>query len=285
MVTAGASGALVLAFLAMADESTEVLIPDPYFVTYGHMVQLAGGKVRYVDTYPDFRLKPEMLERAIFESKKAGFNKQILLFNSPGNPTGVVYSGEEQRALAAATKQLGIQVISDEVYDYFCYDSKFESWLKFDSSALLVRTFGKTVGMPGWRSGFAVGPKEIIDAMISLQQLSFVCVNTPAQWGSIAALRTDLPDRISAYRKKRDFVYGALKGTYQLHYPQGAFYLFPQIPGGNAEKFYGQCIENEILIVPGSTFSQKDTHFRVSYAVSDETLQKGVEILLKIAKN
>ena len=283
MSVAGASGGLVLAFLALADECAEVLLTDPCFVTYGHLVRLTGAKLKWIDTYPDFRLTPKHLESAV-EGGDSKIKQRILLFNSPVNPTGVAYTVSEIKALAETSRRLGLQVISDEVYDRFCYDFPHECWLKHDPNAILVRSFGKTWGVPGWRAGYAAGPKEIIDQMTMLQQFTFVCVNTPSQWAAIEALKTDVSPLIEAYQRKRDLVYEGLRGVYMMTRPQGAFYAFPEVPGGDAERFLNRCIEKELLIVPGKFFSGRNTHFRISFALDDETLKRGIEILVRIAR-
>lgn len=280
----GASGGLVLALLALADESTEVLIPDPCFVSYGHMVRLTGAVPRFIDTYPDFRLTPEKLETAFQESlRNPKIKRRLLLFNTPVNPTGIAYTKDEIQNLAKTAKRLGMRVISDEVYEHFSYDFKHESWLKHDETALMVQTFGKTYGMTGWRSGFVAGPKEIIDQIKTLQQFTFVCTPHPVQWACLKALQTSVDHLIDDYRKKRNLVYEALKTAYAMPFPQGAFYAFPEIPDGDADRFMKKCLEKELLIVPGNAFSQKNTHFRVSFATDEETLKKGIDLLLKIA--
>ena len=283
MSVAGASGGLVLAFLALADECAEVLLTDPCFVTYGHLVRLTGAKLKWIDTYPDFRLTPKHLESAV-EGGDSKIKQRILLFNSPVNPTGVAYTVSEIKALAETSRRLGLQVISDEVYDRFCYDFPHECWLKHDPNAILVRSFGKTWGVPGWRAGYAAGSKEIIDQMTMLQQFTFICVNTPSQWAAIEALKTDVSPLIEAYQRKRDLVYEGLRGVYMMTRPQGAFYAFPEVPGGDAEGFLKKCLEKELLIVPGKFFSSRNTHFRLSFALDDETLKRGIEILVRIAR-
>ena len=278
LAVAGASGGLILALFALADEDVEVLVPDPYFVSYPSMVQLTGAKTRLIDTYPDFRLTPERLRAATTPKSK------ILIFNSPSNPTGVAYNADEIKALALTVKELGLQVISDEVYDLFCYDFPYESWVKYDPSAILIRSFSKTGGIPGWRAGYAAGPREIIENMKVLQQFSFVCVNSPAQWGAIASLTTDMSAHTAAYREKRDMLCEGLSKTYRFNKPEGAFYLFPEVPKGDSKKFIAECIAHELLIVPGETFSEKATHFRISYAVDNETLRRGIKLLNEVAE-
>lgn len=277
LVTAGAEGGLVLSLLALADDSCEVLVPDPYFATYNHVVRLCGARPRWIDTYPDFRLTPEKLKAAYTDKCR------ILLFNSPVNPTGVAYTKKEIQALAACCKQLGLQVISDEVYERFCYDRPHASWMEYDPDCVLVRAFSKSLGMAGWRVGFAAGPKAIIGPMTMLQQFTFICSNAPAQYACAHSFSVDLPNPSEEYRKKRDRVVEALEEAFSFERPEGAFYIFPQYPGGDGERFMRRCIEEELLVVPGQSFSQRNTHFRISFANNDKTLERGLAILLKIA--
>lgn len=278
LVTCGAEGGLLLSMLALADDSVEVLVTDPCFATYDHVIKLAGSRVRPIDTYPDFRLTPKRLEAACTEKSK------ILLFNSPVNPTGIAYTPDEIRELAHAAKRLGLQVISDEVYDRFCYDYPHECFAKHDSSAVIIRAFSKTWGVAGWRIGFAFGPKEIIGNMTMLQQFTFICAPAPFQWAAARAIDTDVGPYIDEYRRKRDFVYESLGRVFELKRPEGAFYAYCKSPNGDTESFMKKCIENEILVVPGSAFSARNTHFRVSFATDDETLKRGIELLIRLAK-
>lgn len=277
MAVCGASGGLLLSLLVLADEGCEVLVPDPYFVSYGNLIKLTGATPRWIDTYPDFKLTPERLESAATSRSK------VLIFNSPVNPTGIAYTADEVRALAATAKRLGLRVISDEVYDLFCYDFPHECWLKHDPDAVLVRSFSKTWGMPGWRAGYVAGPADLLNHMKVLQQFTFVCVTTPVQWACIEALKTDVSSYRKAYEKKRDMVCSGLEGSYEIVRPHGAFYVFPKIPG-DREAFMNRCIEKELLVVPGGAFSQRDTHFRVSYALDDETLARGISLLCDVAR-
>ncbi|OVE81924.1 hypothetical protein BVY03_02425 [bacterium K02(2017)] len=286
VATAGASGGLILALLVLADENTEVLIPEPCFLAYEQMVKLAGAKVRWISTYPKLKLSADQLDQEIQKSKQENpqIKNRLFIYNSPVNPTGIAYTGDEISGLAQITKKHNVRVIADEVYDRFSYDFKHESWLKHDLSAVLVRTFGKTWGMTGWRAGYVAGPADVLDHMTTLQQFTYVCVNTPTQWACIEALKVSVEDKIVAYAKKRNLVYDALKDHLELIKPQGAFYAFPQAPFGDTAAFLKKCIKHEILIVPGEAFSQKNSHFRLSFALSDDDLSRGLEALIKVIK-
>ena len=138
--------------------------------------------------------------------------------------------------------------------------------------------------MTGWRLGFVHGPAAVIDAMTKLQQYSFVCAPQPVQWAGVVAMDVDMSDAIEAYRGKRDRLLSGLSGCYNVTKPGGAFYVFPEAPGGSGGEFVRRAIENNLLIIPGNIFSHRDSHFRISYAASDETIDRGIEVLRRLAE-
>ena len=150
-------------------------------------------------------------------------------------------------------------------------------------NTLLMRGFSKSYAMTGWRVGWCTGPRPIIEKMTMLQQYSFVCAPSMAQAAAITALGTDMSAQVAAYRHKRDMVLEAMGQTFGLTALQGAFSAFVPAPGGKGTAFVTRAIENNVLIIPGSIFSSKDTHFRLSYATSDEKLQEGLDILVRLA--
>lgn len=278
-VTSGTSGGLLLAMMALVNPGDEVIVFDPYFVMYDSLAAVVGGKVVYINTYPDFRIDLDRVAEAITPKTK------VILFNSPANPTGVVASEEEVRGLAKLAAERGVVLLSDEIYRSFCYDSDFISPANFNPQTLVIDGFSKSHGMPGWRLGFAHGPSEIIQQMVKLQQYSFVCAPQPAQWAGAVAVDTDITQHIEAYRRKRDMLLDGLSDLYEIVRPGGSFYIFPKAPWGTGEEFVHHAIEkHQLLIIPGNVFSHENTHFRISYAATDETIQRGIEALRKLAK-
>jgi aspartate aminotransferase len=276
LVTSGVSGGLLLVFLALINPGDEVIIPDPYFVIYKHVVNLLGGKCIFIDTYPNFNLPVEKIEKAITDKTK------MIILNSPCNPTGVVYSEKEIKNLAEIAAQKDVLILADEIYEKFCYDGKCTSIANYYKKTLLLRGFSKPYAMTGWRLGFAAANdslREVIEEMTKIQQYTFVCAPTPFQKAAIAALDYDVTHFVDEYRIKRDLLYNGLKDKFELIKPSGAFYAFVKAPGGSATPFVEKAIKNNVLIIPGNVFSEKDTHFRISYATSDEKIKKGVEIL------
>jgi aspartate aminotransferase/aminotransferase len=268
----------MLALCATVNPGDEVILFDPYFVAYPHLVTLAGGTSVVLNTYPDFRIDVNRVRAAITPRTKA------ILFSSPSNPTGVTTEAETLRDLANLAREAGVLLIADEIYRSFWYDGPFHSAAEFDPSVLVLDGFGKSYGVTGWRLGYAHGPKRLIEEMAKLQQFTFVCAPHPSQHAAAAALDVDIAAIVADYRRKRDFLQQALTDRFEIARPGGAFYLFPKAPWGTGTEFVQEAIRHNLLIIPGMAFSRQDTHFRVSYAASDEQLQRGAEILNRMAR-
>jgi aspartate aminotransferase/aminotransferase len=277
-VTSGTSGGLLLALCCTVNPGDEVIVFDPYFVMYPHLVALAGGTTVFVDTYPDFDLDVDRVRTALTPRTK------VILVNSPANPTGRVHSREALRDLANLCAERGVLLLSDEVYRVFCYDQPFVSPAEFNEDVLVFDGFSKAYGMTGWRLGFAHGPSRLIEEMIKLQQFSFVCAPSIVQHAGVVAWDHDVSGIVADYRRKRDRIHEGLKEHYELSRPEGAFYAFPKAPLDSASEFVAEAIRNQLLLIPGNVFSARDTHFRLSYAADDRTLERGIEILQRLAK-
>ncbi len=276
LVTSGVSGGILLSFLATVNPGDEIIIPDPYFVMYKHLIGMLGGKCIFVDSYPDFEFPVEKIAGAITSKTK------MIILNSPCNPTGVVYSEQQIKALAEIAAEKDILILTDEIYERFCYDSSYTSIANYYEKSLVLRGFSKSCAMTGWRLGYAAAGeslRSVVEEMTKIQQYTFVCAPTPFQQAAIAAVNHETSDFVDAYRKKRDLLYEGLKDKFELVKPGGAFYAFVKAPGESGSKFVEKAIKNNVLIIPGNVFSEKDTHFRISYATSDEKIRQGVEIL------
>ena len=277
MITSGVAGGIMLAFLSLVNPGERVVIPDPYFVIYKHLCALVGAAPVFLDTYSDFDVTAERLERAIREKTK------LVIINNPCNPTGALIGGAQMKDIAELAAKEGAMILSDEVYDLFAYDAPHECMGKYSDSALVLGGYSKTFGIPGWRVGYAAGPREVIGEMIKLQQYSFVCAPSVLQQGVIGALEVDMSAHLSEYRRKREMICDGLEGFYHFVRPEGAFYLFPEAPGGSGSAFVQRAIAKKLILVPGSVFSERDTHFRISFAATDRTLQRGIEALRSLA--
>jgi aspartate aminotransferase/aminotransferase len=276
-ITSGTSGGLMLALCCTVNPGDEVIVFDPHFVMYPHLVTLAGGTSVFIDTYPDFSIDVDRVRAALTTRTKA------ILVNSPANPTGRLLSREVLRDLAKLSAERGVLLMSDEVYSAFCYDRPFVSPAEFNEDVLVFDGFSKAYGMTGWRLGFAHGPRQIIEQMTKLQQFTFVCAPSMVQHAGVAAWDYDVSAIVANYRRKRDRIYEGLKDRYELIQPEGAFYAFPKAPRGSGSEFVAEAIRNNLLLIPGNSFSKRDTHFRLSYAADDRTLDRGIEILNRLA--
>ena len=276
LVSSGVSGALLLVFMALVDPGDEVIVADPYFVMYKHLVNLLGGKCVFVDSYPDFALPVEGIERAITDKTK------LIILNSPANPTGVVYCEEQVKAIAKIAAEKDVVVLSDEIYEKFCYDGECPSVASYYEKSIVLRGFSKAYAMAGWRLAYVAVHeclKDVIEAMTKIQQYTFVCAPTPFQRAAVAAMDYDVSDLVEAYGKKRDLIFDGLKDKFEIVRPGGAFYAFVKSPVGSATQFVEKAIANNVLVIPGNVFSEKDTHFRISYATGNEKIEQGIEVL------
>ena len=174
--------------------------------------------------------------------------------------------------------------LSDEVYRSFCYDQPFASPAEFSDEVVVVDGFSKTYGMTGWRLGFCHGPRCLIEEMIKLQQCMYVCAPSMVQHAGVAAWDHDVSAFVADYSRKRDWLCNRLQDLYEIVKPGGAFYIFPRVPWGDGNAFVAEAIRNNLLVIPGGTFSRRDTHFRISYAASDATLERGLDILRRLAR-
>jgi aspartate/methionine/tyrosine aminotransferase len=277
-ISSGTSGGIVLVVWTLVNPGDEVIIFDPYFVMYKALVELVGGVPVFIDTYPDFRIDIDRVRAAITPRTK------MMLLNSPANPTGVTLTRPEMRGLSELAAEKNIAIVSDEIYSHFCYDEPFLSPAAFNDQAIVIDGFSKSHAMTGWRLGFVHGPAEVMDAMVKLQQYSFVCAPQPVQWAGAVAMDVDTSDYVSAYRRKRDLIFEGLSDCYEVVKPGGAFYIFPKAPWGTGTEFVAAAIEKNLLIIPGKIFSSQDSHFRLSYAADDRVIERGIDVLRKMAK-
>lgn len=298
MVTSGTSGGLMLACMCVLDPGDELIIPDPWFVLYPYLAKLSHAKAVRCDTYPDFRMTAARVEALITPRTKA------VLVCSPGNPAGVVNSQEEHRELLELCRRRNILLISDEIYDEFTFSESLTARAHADPSrrrcpsparepgasenTLVIRGFGKTYGVTGWRLGYAIGPQAILSEMRKLQQYLYVCPPTPLQHGAVRAFSVDMSGPLAAYQARRDRVLDRLSPLTEVPRPGGAFYAFVRVPARlkmTGEQFYQHAKSTKkVFIVPGGTFSAHDTHFRLSFATDEHSLATGLDALAELMR-
>ncbi|MCI0462091.1 MAG: aminotransferase class I/II-fold pyridoxal phosphate-dependent enzyme [Gemmataceae bacterium] len=276
-ITSGTSGGLVLALLCTINPGDEVIIFDPYFVMYPHFITIAGGTPVYVDTYPDFRINVDRVRAALTPRTKA------IIVNSPANPTGALHDRDTLAGLAQLARERHVLLLSDEVYRAFSYSGAFHSPAEFNEDVVVFDGFSKAYAMTGWRLGYCHGPRPLIEEMVKLQQFTYVCAPSMVQYAGVAAWDYDVSAIVQDYQRKRDRLYEGLKDRFEVVKPGGAFYMYPRAPWATGTEFVKEAIRNNLLIIPGGVFSRRDTHFRLSYAASEETIDRGIEILNRLA--
>lgn len=300
----GGKHAILNAVAAVIEEGDEVLIPSPYWLTYPEVVRVFGGVPKYIETTREsgFKLSPEQLESAITEKSK------MLIFNSPSNPTGTVYTEDEIKALAAVCEKHELIVLSDEMYEKLVYDgvkhySIAQVSEKMKDLTILVNGVSKSYAMTGWRLGYLAAPEHVAKAIGSFQSHATSNVNTITQYASIAALdgdETAMANMVEAFTARRAKMLEILESLKPLGLdyvkPYGAFYVMLV-----CDKFYGKTYDGKVIngsmdmadmlltyekvaLTPGICFGD-DGCVRLSYAVSMEDMVEGLRRIEEFVKN
>lgn len=288
VISTGAKQSIINAVLCLVNPGDEVILPAPFWVSYSAMVKLAEGKIVEIPTNieGDFKISPEQLENAITP------NTKLIIFSSPCNPTGTVYTKDELLALAEVIRKYeNLYVISDEIYEHINFTSAHASMAQFDfiyDRVITVNGLSKAFAMTGWRLGYIGAPQWIAKACDKIQGQFTSATCSITQRAAIEALNGDLSaadEMKKAFIRRRDLVYGLLKNIKGLKFnlPQGAFYFFPDVSNYFGKRYNDTIIENaddlamyllnegNISVVTGSAFGDKNC-IRFSYATSDEKL-------------
>ena len=296
VVSNGAKQALANIFLSILNPGDEVIMAAPYWVSYADIIKLAGGTVVPVHTSiaDDFKLKPEQLEKAITKKTKA------FLFNSPSNPTGMVYSEKEIAALVDVLKNYpDILIVSDEIYEHINYTGMHVSIASFPEvkdQVVVVNGVSKCYAMTGWRIGYMAAPKFLAEACVKLQGQYTSGAGTISQMAAMAAIINPPQDSeyihimVNAFKERRDLLVEKLNKIQGMitYVPEGAFYLFPDV-----RYFYGKKTgryeinssydlamyllnEGHVAVAPGEAFGDPNG-IRISYATSSGLIEKSVE--------
>jgi aspartate aminotransferase len=286
--TTGGKLALFNAIQVLVDHGDEVILPVPYWVSFKDIIQYAGGKVVYVesDEAEGFRITAQMIEAAMTPRTKA------IILNTPSNPSGAVVSPADLEAIVRLAHARGVYVLLDECYVYLNFTGEIVSGASFTECrehVVVLGSLSKTYAMTGWRAGFALGPKQIIGAMSKLQSQSTSNAASMVQRASIAAVtgpQECVAEMRADYVTLRDRVLAGFKTIPGLTctVPEGAFYVYPNVSafvgrGGirSASDLAAKLLsEAHVVSVPGEAFGTAE-HIRLSYAVSSDVIDKGVE--------
>lgn len=293
LVSNGGKQALYNAFATILDPGDEVLLPAPYWTTYPESIRLAGGVpvVVMTDESTGYRASVSALDAAVTDATKA------LVFVSPSNPTGAVYSPAEVEAIGQWAVERGIWVITDEIYEHLVYgDAEFTSMPvavpDLAERCIVVNGVAKTYAMTGWRVGWMIGPQDVVKAATNLQSHATSNVANVSQAAALAAVSGDLTavDMMrAAFDRRRKLIVGLLNAIPGLEcpMPEGAFYAYPsakallgkQIAGrvANTTTELAEIIldEAEVAVVPGEAFGTPG-YLRLSYALSDADIEEGI---------
>ena len=290
LVTVGATEAVAIALLALVNPGDEVLIPNPGFVCYKPAVLIAGGNPIEVPMLENNGFKPNLEAVTSLVTKKS----RVIIINSPNNPTGSVLTHGELSELAKIAIENNLIVVSDEVYERIIYDGASHYCLAslpgLRDRTIVVNSFSKTFAMTGFRVGCAVGPKELISAMLLVQQFLIASVNGPAQYAATAALEGSqefVSQMVSEFDKRRRLIHRRLNEIdgFECTIPKGAFYVFPsihdlQIKSADLAQFILE--EAKVVTTPGSAFgSQGEGYLRMSYATSHDVINEALDRIEK----
>ena len=303
-VACGAKHSLYNISQALIQEGDEVIIPGPYWVSYPDQIVLAGGTPVFImtDEATGFKMTPEQLDQAITPKTK------YLILHSPSNPTGSTYLAEELKALGQVLlKHPHVYVVSDDIYEKLIYDGIVFSTIaqvvpELKPRTIVVNGVSKAYAMTGWRIGWACGPKEIMGAMTKMQSQSTSNATSIAQKASVEALNGSqdaLPPMVAEFEKRRTYIVDRLNAIPDVtcFRSNGAFYAFPNFsrvygkstPSGkkieNSSDFAAYLLEDaNVALVPGVAFGD-DRYARLSYAISLETIKKGIDRIEVAIKN
>ena len=284
LVTVGGSEAIDLALRCLVTPGDEVLIPQPSFVCYEPLTQMAGGIPVIVETKQEdqFRLTAEALRKKITPKTK------ILILPYPNNPTGAIMHRSDLEAVADVVREFNLMVISDEIYSELTYgDSRhvsFASLKGMRERTVMINGFSKTFAMTGWRLGYAGAPQQIIKQMTKLHQYGIMSAPTTAQYGAIEALKngeSDIIEMREQYDVRRRLIVSGLNAMGLTCFePEGAFYVFPCIKstGLSSEDFCQELIHQErVAVVPGNAFGDcGEGYVRVSYSYSTKHIMEAL---------
>ena len=299
LVTNGGKQAVFQAFASIIDEGDEVILPSPFWTTYPESVKLAGGITVevFADETQNYLVTVEQLEAARTPKTKA------LLFCSPSNPTGSVYSTEQVKAIGEWALANNVWVIADEIYEHLLYDGAKAPSLPvlvpgLADTCIVVNGVAKTYAMTGWRIGWMIGPKDVIKAASNLQSHMTSNVSNVSQRAAIAALNGDLSavhKMGEAFDRRRKLIVGLLNEIpgFICPMPTGAFYVYPSVKGVLGKTIRGKTPmtsaelatlileEVEVAAVPGEAFGPSG-YLRFSYATSDDDIVEGIGRIKKL---
>ncbi len=281
MTTPGAKASLFNALVSLVDPGDNIVVISPFWPSYSGIIEFIGAETKVVkaDT-EDFAFPEEAVKDIVNKNTKA------LLINSPSNPTGAIYGLDSLKFINDLSNDNDLMIITDEIYKKIIFEGTFHQYLSISQSldrTLVIDGLSKSHAMTGWRFGYAIGNKELIDSMNKVQQNISTCVNTPTQWAAIKALELEEPTKkmVVEYKNRRD---KALELIEQCDYlscrkPEGAFYLFMKYTGSmpSSELAVKILEEKGVALTAGSVFGVEENYLRVSLASELTDILEGIK--------
>ncbi|MBQ1567183.1 MAG: aminotransferase class I/II-fold pyridoxal phosphate-dependent enzyme [Erysipelotrichaceae bacterium] len=292
IVTVGGSEAIDIVLRTIVKPGDEVILPTPAYVAYAAIIEMAGAKVVEVNLSEEdeFKLTPDALSGAISEKTKA------VILNFPGNPTGGIMDYEDYKKIVPLIKESGIYAVTDEIYAELTYEGKHCSIAAFDEikdKVIVINGFSKAYSMTGYRIGYILAHKELIEMINKIHQYTIMCAPTSSQYAAIEAVKNgdnDIEEMFISFKQRRNYIVNELNRIgLRTHMPKGAFYVFPSIKctGLSSEAFCEKLLdEQNLALVPGNAFGDAgEGYVRISYAYSMEEIKQAISKLEEFLKN
>ncbi|UCH88824.1 MAG: pyridoxal phosphate-dependent aminotransferase [Thermoplasmata archaeon] len=287
LVTGSGSEALMTTMLSFVESGDEVLYPDPGFVLYKPQIQLAGGKGVAYPVEQEFGFVPQInqLEELVTDKTK------VIIVNSPSNPTGAVFNQDDVKAIIRFAEDHNLLIVSDEVYDKMVYNTQHNSFLGDYENVIYINSFSKIYAMTGWRLGYLIGPKELVQGLMITHYHIMACPPSPFQHAALAAMsgpQDFVEEMVGEFKQRRDLIVEKLNDVkgFSCLKPEGAFYAFPSFDlKMNSVDLAMKLAQNGVICSPGTAFGPRgEGHLRFSYAASRETIERGIDVVADVVK-
>ena len=292
LVTVGGSEAIDLVLRTIVKPGDEVILPVPGYVAYAPIIEIAGAKVVEVELKEEdeFKLTPEALKSVLSPKTKA------VILNFPGNPTGGIMTREDYAKIVPLIQEAGIFAVTDEIYAELTYENKHCTIAEFEEikdRVIVINGFSKAYSMTGYRVGYILAHKGLIEMFLKVHQYNIMCATTSSQYAAIEAINNgdrDIEEMFVSFRQRRNYIVKELNRIgLKTFMPQGAFYVFPSIKctGMSSEQFCETLLdEQNLALVPGNAFGDAGEGFvRISYAYSLDEIKIAIERLEAFLKD
>ncbi|MEM3765789.1 MAG: pyridoxal phosphate-dependent aminotransferase [Candidatus Bathyarchaeia archaeon] len=283
VITPGSKWAIFAVMYLLFEKGGNVIIPSPHWTAYDLAAKSLGADVKLIKTKleSNWEVKAEDLEALIDEKTK------LIILNNPNNPTSKVVAEKVVKRIVDIANSKGVKILSDEVYADISF-VKTKSLLDFGGEPIIVKSFSKTFAMTGWRIGYLIADKTLVDKIIKLNQITLTNVPVFIQDAAMKALelRHEIASRLrDEYRKRADLACKIFSGTkLKFTKPDAPFYIFPKLDGLDSERFSFDLLDKGVAVTPGTSFGDYKEHFRISLTAPDDEIETGLKIIAEAFK-